>query len=104
MMDEARRNEITEERLEEAEKDRDRLQAVYVEALDEVSRLQDALSVTEADIRAYRGALGYPVPGDHDGRLRDGTYPVNGTAVALEVQLRDALSVLNAEPVKEGRR
>lgn len=34
----------------------------------------------EHDIEAYRGALGYPVSGDHDGRLSDGTIPHNGIA------------------------
>jgi hypothetical protein len=36
----------------------------------------------EHDIEAYRGALGYPVRGDHDGRLSDGTTPINGIALA----------------------
>ena len=39
------------------------------------------------DIQAYRGALGYPVPGDHDGRLSNGSTPVNGIAEAMNKAL-----------------
>jgi hypothetical protein len=76
-------------------KDHDRLERENAE----VDRLK-------ADIEAYRGALGYSVAGDHDGRLSDGTDPVNGIAEALHrenAELRAALetatrSILTEEP------
>jgi hypothetical protein len=34
------------------------------------------------DVLAYRAALGYSVPGDFDGKLADGTVPINGLAEA----------------------
>jgi hypothetical protein len=34
-----------------------------------------ALEATVRDLHAYRGALGYAVPGWHDGKLSDGTTP-----------------------------
>jgi hypothetical protein len=49
----------------------------------------------ERDMHAYRGALGYPVPGWHDGKLSDGTTPINGLAKAV-VKLR-------AEPAEAER-
>lgn len=36
----------------------------------------------EWDIDAYRAALGYPVPGNHTGRLTDGTIPRCGICEA----------------------
>jgi hypothetical protein len=47
------------------------------------------------DIEAYRGALGYSVSGEHDGRLSDGTVPNNGIAEALNNQCR-TLSAQNS--------
>lgn len=47
-----------------------------------VAQERDALSETlrrlTHDIEAYRGALGYSVPGDHDGKLSNGTVPQCG--------------------------
>jgi hypothetical protein len=42
------------------------------------------------DIHAYRGALGYSVPGEFGERLLDGTRPSNGIAEALQRQLSEA--------------
>jgi hypothetical protein len=36
------------------------------------------------EVDAYRGALGYAVPGDHDGKLSDGSTPRCGICDALE--------------------
>lgn len=55
--------------IEGLEKQRD-------EARSEVERLKH-------DNEALRGSLGYAIPGDHDGKMSDGTTPVNGIAVAL---------------------
>lgn len=44
----------------------------------------------EHDAIAYCGSLGHPIPGWHDGRLRDGTTPENGLAAALVTQLAAA--------------
>lgn len=52
------------------------------------------------DIDAYRGMLGYAVPGDHNGLLMDGTRPCNGISEAADavavrvVAERDALRVV----------
>jgi len=50
----------------------------------------DQVDALEVDIQAYRGALGYSVPGDHDGRLSDGTVPRNGVAESLQQQVVSA--------------
>lgn len=52
--------------------------------------LRDTISENKRmgrDILAYRAALGYETPGSHDGRLSDGTFPLNGIAGALELRL-----------------
>jgi hypothetical protein len=43
------------------------------------------------DVEAYRGALGYPVRGDHNGLLSDGTRPVCGICAAWK-KLDDELA------------
>ena len=53
----------------------------------DVCDLLSALAEQAREIEAYRGALGYPVRGDHNGRLNDGTYPVNGIAEAKDKAL-----------------
>ena len=58
-----------------------KLLADQYELLIEITRLKH-------DIHAYRGALGYPVPGDHNGCLSDGTRPNNGIAEALQIEFR----------------
>lgn len=51
------------------------------------SALVAAFRAYEHDCIAYRAALGYAAPGDHDGRLRDGTIPNNGIAEAQAQQI-----------------
>lgn len=41
------------------------------------------------DLDAHRGALGYAIPGDHDGKCSDGTIPNNGIAEVLYAQLAE---------------
>lgn len=63
------------------------------EAAAEIERLR-------ADIQAYRGALGYPVPGEFGEHLSDGTLPNNGIAEALHIEidrLRAALAAAERE-------
>jgi hypothetical protein len=42
------------------------------------------LALAERDIHAYRGALGYSVPGGYGDRLSDGTIPVCGLCAARQ--------------------
>ena len=60
--------------------------------------LQSEAKLAEAhhDIEAYRGSLGYSVSGNHDGRLTDGSSPVNGIAEALKRQLAEVQATLKA--------
>lgn len=51
------------------------------------TRLQQALH----DIEAYRGALGYSVSGDPDGKLSDGTAPVCGLCEAKRLAIEKVL-------------
>ena len=53
----------------------------------QLRELSDRAEALERDIHAYRGALGYAVPGYHDGKLADGTTPRCGLCEAKE---RDA--------------
>jgi len=46
--------------------------------------LQSQLAEARHDIQAYRGALGYSVPADHDGKLADGTTPKCGLCDAAQ--------------------
>lgn len=46
--------------------------------------LKVELEKMKRDIHVYRGALGYAVPGDHDGELSDGTTPVCGLCKARQ--------------------
>lgn len=48
------------------------------------------------DITAYQAALGYTTPGDHDGRLTDGTVPQCGLCNALHRQLDEAQQTINS--------
>jgi len=57
------------------------------EAEGEALSLRREIAVLKHDIDAYRGALGYTVPGGHDGRLTDGTFPNNSIAKALNEQI-----------------
>ena len=58
--------------------------------------LEDIIKHLEHDIEAYRGALGYPIKCYHDGRLMDGTFPINGIAEALtKNSIRDNYSGFN---------
>lgn len=43
-----------------------------------IATLVSGMGRMATDNIAYRGALGYPVPGEHDGRLSDGTIPQCG--------------------------
>ncbi len=57
--------------------------------------LKAQLAQRDWDIDAYRGALGYTVPGDHTGKLSDGTVPQCGICNSehrktLEMQLEQA--------------
>ena len=55
--------------------------------MDLLARLRDSEAKRQAaehDIRAYRGALGYPVPGTHDGKLTSGETPMCGLCDAKE--------------------
>jgi hypothetical protein len=47
------------------------------------------------DIHAYRGALGYAVPGWHDGKLSDGTEPKCGMCDARAIERNNAREELN---------
>ena len=51
------------------------------------------------DIQAYRGALGYSVPGDHDGILSDGRLPINGIAEAQVKQIAALEAAIGYSPV-----
>ena len=55
-----------------------------------VDALTAALAQAQQDIHAYRGALGYAVPGECGECLTDGTRPRNGIAEALHQQLAAA--------------
>ena len=66
------------------------------ECADEIERLRRELAETQHDAEAYLGALGYAVPGAHDGRLSDGTLPLNGIADALQRELAEARELLLA--------
>lgn len=46
--------------------------------MNQIDELQWQLHCALHDIQAYRGALGYSVPGDHNGKLMDGTTPQCG--------------------------
>jgi len=56
-------------------------------AADELERAHAELAAErkarEHDAHAYRGSLGYPVPGDHNGRLMSGETPNNGMSEAV---------------------
>ena len=52
--------------------------------------MENEIEQLQRERDACRGALGYSMPGDFDGRLPDGTFPVNGIAVALNQQLEAA--------------
>lgn len=41
-------------------------------------QIEQELAIARHDIEAYRGALGYAIPGDHNGKLMDGTIPQCG--------------------------
>lgn len=43
-----------------------------------IRNLEVELTAAKWDIDAYRGALGYPVPGNHTGKLTNGETPVCG--------------------------
>jgi hypothetical protein len=60
------------------------------------------LAERDHDIQAYRGALGYSVPGDSSDRMINGDFPVNGIAQALHTE-NAALSKRNRE-LREGLR
>lgn len=57
--------------------------------------LRARLAVYEHDALAYRLALGYEIPGGHDGRLSDGTLPINGLAEASRNHMRAKRRLLN---------
>jgi hypothetical protein len=71
--------------------------------LEDYDELKRRLAEARHNIDAYRGALGHPVPGNHDGKLSDGTVPscglcdpVHRRAVEAERRLaacREALEV-----------
>ncbi len=44
------------------------------------------VAMMQHDIEAYRGALGYSIPGNHDGKLCDGTTPKCGLCEARKGQ------------------
>lgn len=52
-----------------------------------IVELKKELAGLKHDIQAYRGALGYPVPGSHDGRTSDGFYPICGMCDAKGKEL-----------------
>lgn len=51
--------------------------------VDHLASLERELAEARHDLLVYRGALGYPVPGDTDDCLSDGTRPVNAIAEAM---------------------
>ena len=51
------------------------------------------IAAIKQDVIAYRGALGYPVPGDNLGLLSDGTTPKNGLVEVLQAEI----AALNAK-------
>ena len=57
---------------------------------EEAEELQAEVEALTKDVQAYRGALGYPVPGDYSDRLQSGEIPVNGMAEALREALQGA--------------
>lgn len=61
----------------------------YVLASD-YDALAARLAAMKHDLDAYRGALGYAVPGDHDGRLSDGSATRCGICEALTARLAEA--------------
>jgi hypothetical protein len=67
---------------------------------DELATLRAALEEAKRDIDAYRGALGYSVPGDHTGRLSTGFVPVNGIAQALQQLLSEAEAAIQSAEAK----
>ncbi len=48
------------------------------ELIAKLSKVTADLDAARHDIQAYRGALGYSIPGDHTGKLTNGTVPLNG--------------------------
>lgn len=70
----------------------------------ESGKIEKALQAKTEEIRelrhnidAYRGALGYSVPGDHDGRIwGTNESPVNGIASSLEKQVDELKKTVQA--------
>lgn len=58
----------------------------WEEAAERKALMAEVLALRH-DVIAYRAALGYSAPGDHNGRLSDGTVPNNGIAEALQADL-----------------
>lgn len=56
---------------------------------DVIAGMVERIAALEIDIQAYRGVLGYPVPGDHNGFLSNGTLPTNGITDALNKRISD---------------
>jgi len=63
---------------------------LVVDSLKLADRRGEELLRVMRDLEACRGALGYSMPGDFDGRLSDGSWPMNGIATALSARLEDA--------------
>lgn len=68
-----------------------------------IAELESELAALRHDIDAYRGALGYSVPGDHDGRLSDGTTPKCGLCEAKSATYDEFVAAGESETVKRLR-
>ena len=74
--------------------------ALIVALVNAYPAIRAALAAARRDIEAYRGAIGYSAPGDHDGRLSDGTTPICGLCDAKEKLLAAARSEALEEAAK----
>src|SRR5262245_20979414 len=70
--------------------------SLFVQPEWRVRSLLATVAALQRDIHAYRGSLGYAVPGDHNGLLSDGTNPNNGIAEALHNQVAALQAELDA--------
>ncbi len=69
--------------------------------VDFARKLELALRAAEHNVVAYKFALGYPIPGNHNGKLSDGTTPRCGLCDAKEKRAAEERVATNVAPVDE---
>ena len=85
-----RRMEAAEKGVAEFAEHRANWDELVVDALGLADQRGGELLRAMRDLEACRGALGYSMPGDFDGRMSDGSFPVNGIGQALEARLLES--------------